>query len=240
MKHLLTTTIFSFGIIFSSFHQKEEWVSLFNGKNLDGWTVKCKPEDKDKTFWTVKDGYIEVNSMGDKDHDYVWLMTEREYENFVLKLKFAAFKESPGNSGVQFRSRYDEEKWWLDGPQIDIHPQGPWRSGMIWDETRDMKRWIYPDIPKGEWVNESMREKVPDIYYSDDELRWNEMEIIVEGWKVTAFLNGTQITDFNNKELLTGPGHKKFKVGKKGHICLQLHINDELKMRYKDILIMEL
>lgn len=239
MKNPTLITLFLIAIISFSFENKKEWTSLFNGKSLDGWTIKCKPEDQSKNYWKVRDGYIEVNSLGDKDHDYIWLTTEKEYKDFSLKLKFAAFKDSPGNSGVQLRSRYDDTEGWLDGPQIDIHPQGPWRTGMIYDETRDMKRWIYPDIPKGKWVNESMREKVPDFYFSDEEIKWNEMEIHVEGWKITAFLNGTQITDFDNKALLTGEGHKKYKVGKKGYICLQLHMKDELRMLYKDIMIRE-
>ena len=167
-------------------------------------------------------------------------MTDKEYKDFSLKLKFSAFKDSPGNSGVQIRSRYDEEEGWLDGPQLDIHPNGPWRSGMIYDETRDMKRWIYPDIPKGKWVNKEMRKVIADFHYSDESLMWNEMEITVKGWKIVAYLNGTQITDFDSKNLLTQAGHKKYKVGKKGHICLQLHMKDELKMLYKDIMIMEL
>ena len=231
-----------FFIVCSSFNFKKEekWISLFNGENLEGWTVKCKPEDKKTAYFVVNKGYIEVNSMGDKGHDYVWLMTDREYKDFSLKLNFAAFKDSPGNSGVQFRSRYDDTVGWLDGPQVDIHPNGPWRSGMMWDETRGMNRWIFPDIPKGKWVNESMRNEVPQVYFSDKTLQWNELEITVKGWTVISHLNGTQITDFNNKALLTTKHHKKYKVGKKGHICLQLHIKDELKMFYKDIMIMEL
>jgi len=228
--------IFS-GLIYT---KETPWISLFNGENLEGWTVKCKVDDQSKKYWSVKNGYIEVNSLGDKDHDYIWLMTDKEYRNFSLKLKFAAFKDSPGNSGVQIRSRYDVVEGWLDGPQVDIHPQGPWRSGMMWDETRGINRWIYPDIAKGNWVNESMREKVPKFMYSDDEVRWNEMEITVDGWTVVAYLNGTKITDFDSKESLTTEHHKKYKVGKKGYICLQLHIKDELKMLYKDIMIKEL
>ena len=233
--------LFATLIVFGCNTQKQNgWLPLFNGENLDGWTIKCKPEDKAKNFWSVKNGYIEVNSIGHPEHDYVWLMTEKEYKDFSLKLKFAAFRSSPGNSGVQIRSRYDEKEGWLDGPQIDIHPQEPWRSGMMWDETRDVKRWIYPDIPNGKWVDKSMRTEVADLYFSDEELQWNEIEITAKRWSVKAFLNGTQITDFNNIELLTGPGHLQYHVGEKGFICLQLHIGDELKMLYKDILIKEL
>ena len=40
----------------------------------------------------------------------------------------------------------------------------------------------------------------------------------------------TFLIDFNSKELLTTEHHKKYKVGKKGYICLQLHNKDELKL----------
>ncbi|MFA5190980.1 MAG: hypothetical protein WC740_09645 [Verrucomicrobiia bacterium] len=32
-----------------------QWTSLFNGKDLSGWMVKCQTADKEKTFWTVTD-----------------------------------------------------------------------------------------------------------------------------------------------------------------------------------------
>ena len=77
------------------------WVSLFNGSDLSGWTVKCKPADKDKLFWKVDAGAILADSMADSKHDYVWLVTDREYSDFALRLKFQAYRDSPGNSGVQ-------------------------------------------------------------------------------------------------------------------------------------------
>ena len=217
------------------------WTSLFNGINLDGWVVECRPEDKVKGFWTVQDGMILVNSLGMKDHDYVWLTTRKEYTDFMLKLKFAAFKDSPGNSGVQVRSRYDHDSLWLDGPQVDINPPGPWRTGMVWDETRGNARWLYPDIPKGEWVNEEMRQEDFEFHYStDEEMVWNELEIRVEGPDIKSWLNGVQMTDLKGEGILNDSNHRKFNVGEKGFIALQLHIRDELKMYYKDIYIKEL
>ena len=33
------------------------WTSMFNGKSLDGWVVKCRPGDKDKVgCWKVVNG----------------------------------------------------------------------------------------------------------------------------------------------------------------------------------------
>ncbi len=213
---------------------------LFNGEDLTGWEVKAKPDDKGKEYWKVEDGAIVVNSMGNNDHDYVWLLTETEFDNFELQMKFAAYKSSPGNSGVQIRSRYDEEDYWLDGPQIDVHPPEPWRTGFIWDETRGEKRWIYPDLPQDENVNEEMRDKKAPFYYSDDEEKWNELEIYADGNKIQAWLNGEQITNFKNKKILNNKVHLDHEVGKDGCIGLQLHSSDELKMKFKDIFIKEL
>ena len=91
------------------------------------------------------------DSMGRPDHDYVWLVSEAEFEDFELRVEFQAYRESPGNSGVQIRSRYDQSLnaprgGWLDGPQIDIHPPALWRTGLIYDQTREESRWISPSL----------------------------------------------------------------------------------------------
>ncbi|MCF7708938.1 MAG: DUF1080 domain-containing protein [Verrucomicrobia bacterium] len=208
---------------------------LFNGRDLDGWNIKCKPNDRDKDFWSVKDGYIEANSLDESDHDYVWLMTEDTYSDFELFLRFQAFEDSPGNSGVQIRSRYDDTAGWLDGPQIDIHPPGPWRTGMVWDETRGNQRWLYPKVDPGEWVDPSMADPNLEFFYSDETPSWNELRIIAEDTHIIALLNGVKVTDYNGDGVLDDDTHRTRNVGLKGHIALQIHTGDRLKIRFKDI-----
>ena len=237
-KSLISIFLISF-ILTISCSKKEEWISLFNGEDLSGWVVKAKPEDQGKNFWFVNDGYIEANSLDRGDHDYIWLYSEKEYGDFEIKYKFQAFRDSPGNSGIQVRSRYDEETYWLNGPQIDIHPPGFWRSGMMWDETRGNQRWIFPDIPDGEWVDSTMAIANHKFYFSDDEV-WNEMRVKAEGMKIEAWLNGDKITDYEGAGTLDNALHKKLNVGERGHIAFQIHTGDELKIRYKDIYIREL
>jgi hypothetical protein len=241
MKYLVLVILFSHYSCISKNAEKKDWINLFNGENLDGWVIDGRQEDKVKGFWTVQDGMIQVNSLGQKNHDYVWLTTKKEYADFILKLKFAAFKDSPGNSGIQVRSRYDYDSLWLDGPQVDINPPAPWRTGMVWDETRGNARWLYPDIPQGDWVDEEMRTEIFQFFYStDEELVWNELEIRAEGLNIRSWLNAVQMTDLKGNGILNDSIHKKYNVGVKGNIALQLHIRDELKMYYKDIFIKEL
>lgn len=224
---------------FAQAKNSKKWVSLFNGNNLDGWVVQSNPDDRLKHFWTVENGVIKADSSGSKQHDYIWLLSEKEYQDFELKLKFAAYRASKGNSGIQIRSRYDTDESWLDGPQIDIHTPNPYRTGMMWDETRGARRWIYPDLPKGTWVKKEMAVSAPEFYYSDDALKWNEMRVLVKGYKVKAWLNSALATDFDGERILTSELHKKYNVGEKGHIALQIHKKQELKILFKDIYIKE-
>lgn len=218
----------------------DNWVQLFNGKDLSGWVVKCKPSDAGRQFWHVEDGRILADSMAGKEHDYIWLLTEKEYGDFILRLRFQAYRNNPGNSGVQIRSRYDDQAGWLDGPQVDINPPGFWRTGMIWDETRGVKHWLYPDVPKGEWVDPSMAPSAMVFYYSDEGPGWNELEIMAVGTRVTAHLNGVKVTEYDGTGVLDDDVHKARNVGLFGHIALQVHTGDLLKICYKDIYIKDL
>jgi len=211
-------------------------VPLFDGRTLKGWHVSAKPADRDKDFWRVEDGFITCDSRGRKDHDYVWLVSDKEYGDFDLTLKVRGFRESPGNSGVQVRSRYDEAAGWLDGPQIDVHPPGPWRTGWIYDETRGTRRWIQPSLPDSK-MEPSQGSKEWKWKYSDEGDGWNDVRIVCRGTTIQTWLNGNRVADFNGEGLLNDEAHRARNVGLKGHIALQLHVKDDLYIQYKDIFI---
>jgi len=232
----MNKSFFSLLILFfllTACNKQEEWISLFNGNDLSGWQVKAKPEDQEKKFWFAKDGYIEANSIGRGDHDYIWLYSDNEYDNFEIKFKFQTFKDSPGNSGIQIRSRYDTQTYWLNGPQIDIHPPGYWRTGMMWDETRGNQRWLFPDVPEGEWVDSTMSLSKVTFYQKGPD--WNQMHVKAAGNKIEAWLNGDKITDYDGTGTLDDELHRSLNVGERGHIAFQIHSGDELMIRYKDI-----
>jgi len=225
----------------------DKWEKLFNGKDLEGWTVKCITADEGKMYWGVKDGCITCSSMGDKEHNYVWLVTEKEFADFHLKLKFQLYRESGGNSGVQFRSIYDDSEGanyggWLNGPQVDLHGPDPFRTGLIYDETEGVRRWIHPSLP--DWRIEP--EQVPEsallttlFYYEDDPNAWNSLEIICKGMVVETVVNGNPVTVFDGEGILNDEAHSLQESGETGCIGFQLHMNDELKIRFKDIYIKE-
>ena len=227
---------------------EEGWRSLFNGSTLEGWIVKCIPGDKEKKYWSVNNGTIECNSLDNPDHHYVWLVTEDVFDDFHLKLQFQVFKSSTGNSGVQFRSRYDDSDTalfggWLNGPQADIDPQNSFRAGLIYDETNRVRRWIYPSMP--DW-NISIDQAPASahetklVFADDDPDAWNSMEIICDGTHIQTFVNGMRVTDFDANGILNDKVHKERGIGMNGVIALQLHSRSELVIRFREIFIKEL
>jgi hypothetical protein len=222
--------------------QERGFTPLFDGKTLNGWTVKSKPKDKDLAakFWSVDDGAILANSLGHKEHDYVWLVTNEEYGDFEMRFRFQVARGIMGNSGVQVRSRYDDQAGYLDGPQIDINPPSPWRSGMIWDETRGSQRWLYPRVPQGKWVDESMTPKGFKFVYADEADGWNHLRIVAKGMKIVAWLNEILVTDYDGTGVLDDAVHQQYNVGRKGIIALQIHTHDAVKIRFTDVRIKRL
>ncbi len=220
-----------------------EPLPLFNGKDLSGWHVQCQAPDKAKVFWKVEEGSIVCDSMGRKDHNYVWLLTDREFGDFELRLRFQVYTNSPGNSGLQFRSRFDSSAngGWLDGPQVDIHPVPPmtWRTGFIYDETREEKRWVFPSLK--DWNMDPKFKPARHVFkFADEGDGWNDLVLTCHGTRVKTVLNGVTVTDWDGAGVLDNPAHARHDVGLKGRFALQLHSGDELRIRFKDIVVREL
>jgi hypothetical protein len=70
----------------------EEQVTLFNGKNTDGWVItECETEVKPDGVLLLKSGEG-------------WVRTEKQYEDFILWWECRNLKPSEYDSGVHFRA----------------------------------------------------------------------------------------------------------------------------------------
>lgn len=102
---LLTVLLTTAGLLAAE--PEGKWVSLFNGKNLDGWT---KVHDVD---FQVVDGNLRlVKGMG-------WLRTDKEYQNFVLEFEWRALVDKY-DSGVFIRAGLEGKPWPKDGWQVNL------------------------------------------------------------------------------------------------------------------------
>ena len=215
-----------------------DFESIFDGKTLNGWKAYANESDKQKNYWKVENGTITGNTVGDKDHGAVWLFYEEELTNFELKLSFQSYRNTSGNSGIQVRSRYNEGGD-IDGPQIDIHPPAPFRTGLLYDESDQYNRWLFPSLPDWNITPEQGKNR-SGFYYADDIPAWNHMHIICRGTDIKVILNGIVVTDYDGKGILNDAIHKRQNVGMKGKIGLQIHGSDEILIRFKDVLLKKL
>ncbi len=87
-----------------------EWIQLFNGKDLDDWTVKIAKHELNDNFgntFRVEDGVLKVSYDGYEDFD-------RRYGHIFYKDPFSAYKlrieyrfvgeQAPGGEGWAFRN----------------------------------------------------------------------------------------------------------------------------------------
>jgi hypothetical protein len=95
-----------------------QWHSLFNGKDLDGWTPKIAKHPAGENYadtFRVEDGVIKVNydKYGKFDRQFGHLFTNQAYSNYILRLDYKfvgkAVEDSPPwaklNSGVMIHSQ---------------------------------------------------------------------------------------------------------------------------------------
>jgi putative component of toxin-antitoxin plasmid stabilization module len=152
-------------------------VSLFNGKNLDGWKIYGTEK------WYVEKGLLVSESGPDKQYGY--LATDKFYDNFELTLEFK--QEAEGNSGVFIRSTIEGTK--ISGWQVEVAPPGMHTGGVY--ESYGRGWLIKPD---------SAAEKA--LKYGD----WNKMKIRVQGATVTSWLNGVQMVTLTDEKIGQGKG----------------------------------
>ena len=73
--------------------QEAGWVTLFDGKSLDGW------DQVGESNWRVEDGAIVVDKMAGKEPGY--LVSKKPYKNFIVRVEF--WPSDGANSGIYFR-----------------------------------------------------------------------------------------------------------------------------------------
>ena len=123
--------------------RNQEWISLFDGQTLDGWSTTGKAEG-----WVVEDGSIACLVQGGK-----YLYTLEQYENFVLSIDFKIAEKT--NSGIFFRwsDLNDPVHTGIEIQVFDSYGQeilDTHTCGAIYDMVAPSSN---PSKPAGEWNN---------------------------------------------------------------------------------------
>ncbi|TWT62259.1 3-keto-disaccharide hydrolase [Rubinisphaera italica] len=176
-----------------------EWVSLFNGKDLDGWIQK-----NGTATYSVEDGTIVgVTSDGSPNS---FLCSKKDYGNF--ELEFEVKVHNSLNSGVQIRSQTKETDkkdtfGRVNGPQVEIEASGSngAEAGYIYGEATG-RGWLTPQD-----------QLVPHKKMKDGE--WNKFRVVANGPHIQTWINGEMVSDLTDEAI--------YETHPKGFIGLQVH-----------------
>ena len=96
------------------------WISLFDGKTLNGWKLNENPE----TF-SVKDGAIVAH--GERSHlFYEGPVADHDFKNFEFKAQVMTRPNS--NSGIYIHTEYQPEGWPAKGYEVQVNnSHSDWR-----------------------------------------------------------------------------------------------------------------
>lgn len=166
--------------------------SLFNGKDLTGWTIYGTE------LWYVEDGLLVCESGPDKEYGY--LGTEKEFKDFELSLEFK--QGADGNSGVFFRSSIEGTR--ITGWQVEVAPPGH-NTGGIYESYG--RAWIIKPDPE------------LDKHLKFGE--WNSMKIRVVGGLVETWLNEQKMITLEDKKIGQATGSIALQIHSGGGIKVQ-------------------
>ena len=153
---------------------------LFNGENLDGWTIFVNDSIiSPKDFFYVKDGMIETVGV-----PVGYLRTVKEYSNYKLHVEWR-YPEEPINSGV-FLHTSGPDKIWPNHYQAqlkyknagDFIVQGEGISATLHDTVFTSTPEVKPLIPKINPTNENPAGE------------WNSYDIVCKGSTIEISVNG--------------------------------------------------
>jgi len=190
------------------------WVSIFNGKNLDGWYTYLQSSGKNndpKGIIKVENGMIHVFDIptGDERQEFGYMATEKEYSNCRIRLQYKWGTK-------QFRGSSSSSTVLPPAPRV----VGKRDAGLLYDIVGADKVWprlVEAQIQEGDtgdfWLvegvsmtttvesKENATYKEGGVPYTQTNGRviksanyeqpgWNTVEVILDGDSVTQIVNG--------------------------------------------------
>ncbi|TLX76394.1 DUF1080 domain-containing protein [Labilibacter sediminis] len=192
---------------------EHEWISLFDGKTLNGW--KRYNADTTGTIWKVEEGAIHCSKPVNKNiNGGKSLITLEHFKNFELELEWKI--ERGGNSGIFYHVIEDTKlsRAFASGPEYQIIDAENWKEPLSNNRktagcydmfAANQKTELYPP---GQWNSSRIK------YYNGNVQHW---------------LNGVKVLEFTEKSEEWYQNYKKSKwvdfpfwcSEKKGAIGLQ-------------------
>jgi hypothetical protein len=165
---------------------EDDWLPLFDGKTLEGWTVRGG-------FATYKaeDGAIVGTTIEGSPNTF---LCKGDFKDFVLELEILC--DPALNSGVQIRSHVYAK----DGPD-PIDPKRQRKAGVVYGPQCEVARretgsagGFYDEGRRGRWLD-PIKPAARDAFKDDG---WNRYRIVGQGDRYRSWVNGVATADFTD------------------------------------------
>lgn len=194
---LLLLTIVSISLFGS---ESDDWISLFNGKSLDGWKAS-----ENTGSWKVADGAIAT--AGERSHlFYAGKVQNHSFKNFEFSVDV---KSTPGsNSGIYIHTRFQDEGWPSQGYECQVINSNPPTDPEDYVEHK-MTGSIYA-------IRNVWKSPVPDN-------EWFNYRIVVQGKTIQTYINGMLAAEYTEPgEIYRGEGMED-RILSSGTFAFQCH-----------------
>ncbi len=191
MKRPIVVATILFSVLFSHDVLFGQTISLFNGKNLDGWHVDVPEMDDNSDAinpFIIREGMLV--SLGTPNGH---LITDATYENYQLIVEYR-FAAKPGNCGVLVHASTPRALYKMFPKSLEVQMMHE-NAGDFWCIVEDI---TVPDMetrrgPKEEWgITEGKKRRVLNLTDgSEKEVgKWNTMKVQCLDREIKVWVNG--------------------------------------------------
>jgi len=212
IRFLSITILLGLAASTSSFGQDDEWVSLFNGKDLSGWTPKIVGYEAGDNFgntFRVEDGMIKVayDAYDKFDGRFGHLFYQQPYSDYIIKVEYRFVGEQieggPGwafrNSGIMLHGQSPESMALKQDFPVSIEVQLLGGNGTDARTTANLCTPGTNVVMDKQLIKRHCTNSGSQTYHGD---QWVTAEVEVRGNKVIRhFVNGDLVMEYQLPQL---------------------------------------
>lgn len=188
-----------------------EWIQLFNGENLDGWTPKFTGSEYGENYnntFRVEDGLLTVSyeNWDSFNGEFGHLFYESPFSSYRLRVEYRFVGEQvnqgPGwafrNNGLMIHGQ-DPQTMSLDQEfpvSLEIQLLGGGETG-----ERSTANVCTPGtnfVMDGELITQHCTNSSSETYRGD---QWVTVEVVVDGTDITHIVNGNVVFEYSDPQL---------------------------------------
>jgi hypothetical protein len=204
-------------LVFAQAEEEDGFRSLFNGKDLSGWT----PPEGDNGHWKVLDGVIDYDAASESPQQDKNLWSEEEFGDFILKIDWR-IKETPSLYDVPIVLQDGSYLKDAAGKTLTIKMPNA-DSGIYLRGTgrAQINIWCWP-VGSGEVYGYRHSEQNPPEVRAGVTPRINADKPVGEWNNFTIIMIKDRLTVIENNQMVLENAHLP-DVPEKGQLALQHH-----------------